>query len=66
MVFCEVKEGQLPRLMKLLDALSLRQALAVREVVAASDEEVEVWYGEGTGDPRVHQKEHFVNYVIIC
>jgi hypothetical protein len=45
----EVKEGQLPPLMKLPDALSL----AVREVVAASDEEVDVWYGEGPENPRV-------------
>ncbi len=50
----EVKEGQLPHLMKLPDALSMRQALAgVREVVAASDEEVDVWYGGAPGDPRV-------------
>ncbi len=49
----EVKEGQLRPLMKLPDALSLRQALAVREVVESSDEEVNVWYGEGQGNPRV-------------
>jgi hypothetical protein len=49
----EVEDGQLPLLMKLPDALSLCQALAVREVVAASDEEVDVWYGEGPGNPRM-------------
>jgi hypothetical protein len=38
----EVEEGQLPPLMKLPDTLSLRQPLAVREEVAASDEEVDV------------------------
>jgi hypothetical protein len=36
----EVEEGQMPPLVKLPDALSLRQALAVREVVVASDDEV--------------------------
>ena len=49
----EVEEGQLPPLMKLPDTLSMRQALAVREVVAASDEEVDVWYGGVPGDPCV-------------
>ena len=49
----EVEEGQMPPLMKLPDALSLRQALAVREVVAAAEEELDVWYGEGPGNPRV-------------
>jgi hypothetical protein len=49
----EVEEGQLPPLMKLLDNLSLRQALAVREVVAGAEEELNVWYGEGPGNPRV-------------
>jgi hypothetical protein len=40
----EVKEGQLPPLMKLPDNLSLRQALAVREVVAGTaEEELDVW-----------------------
>jgi hypothetical protein len=47
----EVKEGQLPPLMKLPDNLSMRQALAVREVVAGAEEELNVWYGEGTGNP---------------
>ena len=49
----EVEEGQLPPLMKPPDALSMRQVLAVKEVVAASDEEVDVWYGGVPGDPRV-------------
>ena len=49
----EVEEGQMPPMMKLPDALSMRQALAVREVVAASEEEVDVWYGEGPNNPRV-------------
>ena len=49
----EVEEGQLPPLMKLPDAISLRQALAVREVVAAADDELDAWYGEGPGNPRV-------------
>ena len=49
----EVEEGQMPPMMKLPDALSMRQALAVREVVAASEEEVDVWYGEGPDNPRV-------------
>ena len=31
----------------------MRQALAVREVVAAAEEELDVWYGEGPGNPRV-------------
>jgi hypothetical protein len=39
--------------MKLPDNLSLRQALAVREVVAGAEEELDVWYGEGPGKPRV-------------
>ncbi len=39
--------------MKFPEALLLRQALAVREVVAASDKEVNVWYGKGPGDPRM-------------
>ncbi len=41
----------MPPLMKLPDARSLRQALAVREVVAAFEEEVDGWYGEGPGNP---------------
>ena len=49
----EVEEGQMPPLMKLPDAISLRQALAVREVVAAAEEELDAWYGEGPGNPRV-------------
>ncbi len=49
----EVEEGQLPPLMKLQDNLSMRQALAVREVVAGAEEELNVWYGEGPGNPRV-------------
>ena len=49
----EVEEGQMPPLMKLPDAISLRQALAVREVVAAADDELDAWYGEGPGNPRV-------------
>ena len=49
----EVEEGQLPPLMKLPDNLSLRQALAVREVVAGAEEELDVWYGEGPANPRV-------------
>jgi hypothetical protein len=39
--------------MKLPDNLSLRQALAVREVVAGAEEELDVWYGEGPGNPRL-------------
>jgi hypothetical protein len=34
----EVEEGQMPLLLKLPDVLSIRQALAVREVVAAEEE----------------------------
>ena len=49
----EVEGGQIPPIMKLPDSLSLRQALAVREVVAASEEEIDVWYGKGPGNPRV-------------
>ena len=49
----EVEEGQMPPLMKLPDAISLRQALAVREVVAAAEDELDAWYGEGPGNPRV-------------
>ncbi len=49
----EVEEGQLLPLMKLPDNLSLRQALAVREVVAGAEEELDVWYGEGPENPRV-------------
>ena len=49
----EVEEGQMPPLMKLPDSISLRQALAVREVVAAADDELDAWYGEGPGNPRV-------------
>lgn len=29
----------------------MRQAVAVREVVAASEEEVDIWYGKGPGNP---------------
>lgn len=42
--------------MTLPDALSMRQDLAVREVVGKSKEEqdeVDVWYGETLGNPRV-------------
>jgi hypothetical protein len=39
--------------MKLPDNLSLRQALAVREVVAGAEEELDVWYGKGPENPRV-------------
>ena len=49
----EVEEGQMPPLMKLPDSISLRQALAVREVVAAAEDELDAWYGEGPGNPRV-------------
>jgi hypothetical protein len=31
----------------------MRQALAVREVVAAAGEELDLWYSEGPGNPRV-------------
>jgi hypothetical protein len=31
----------------------MRQAHAVREVVAGAEEELDVWYGEGPGNPRV-------------
>ena len=41
-------------MMKLPDALSMRQALAISEVMAASEEEVDVWYaGEGLENSRV-------------
>ena len=43
----------MPPLMERPDFLSLRQALAVREVVAAAEEELIVWYGEGPGNLRV-------------
>ena len=49
----EVEEGQLPPFMKLPDALSLRQALAARDVRVASRERLIAWYGEGLGNPRV-------------
>ena len=42
----EVKEGQ-------MDNLSMRQAIAVREKVAGAEEELDVWYGKGPGNPRV-------------
>ena len=38
----KVEEGQMPPLMKLPDNLSMRQALAVREVVAGAEEELDV------------------------
>jgi hypothetical protein len=47
----EVEEGQMPPLMKLPDALSMRQAFAVREVVAGAEEELDVWYGKGPWNP---------------
>ena len=47
----EVEEGQMPPLMKLSDNLSMLQALAVREVVSGAEEELNVWYGEGPGNP---------------
>ena len=37
----------MPPLMKLLDALSICQALAIREVAAAAEEELDMWNGEG-------------------
>ncbi len=43
----------MPPLMKLPDNLSMRQALAVREVVAGAEEELDMWYSEGPGNPRV-------------
>jgi hypothetical protein len=49
----EVKEEQMPLLMKLFDALSMGQTLADRKVVAAAEEELDVWYGEGPGSPWV-------------
>ncbi len=49
----KVEEGQMPSLMKLPDNLSMRQALAHREVVAGAEEELDVWYGEGPGNPCV-------------
>ncbi len=42
----------MPPMMKLPDALSLRLALAVREVVATSNEEIKMWYSEGPGNPQ--------------
>ena len=49
----EVEDGQMLPRMKLLEALLVRQALVVSEVVAASKEEVDVWYSEGPGNPQV-------------
>jgi hypothetical protein len=49
----EVEEGQMPPLIKLPDNLSMRQALAVRQVVAGAEEELNVWYVKGHGNPRV-------------
>jgi hypothetical protein len=43
----------MPPLMKLPGTLSLLQALAVREVVAAAEEELDLWNGEGPGNPQV-------------
>ncbi len=44
----------MPLMMKLPDNLSsMRQALAVRELVAAAEEELDVWYGKGSGNPQV-------------
>ena len=43
----------MPPVMKLPDNLSMRQALAVRDVVAGAEEELNVWYGLGPGNPRV-------------
>ena len=40
-------------MMKLPDALSIRQALAVREVQVASVEEWIAWFGEGPDNHRV-------------
>lgn len=51
--FGKVEEGQMPAIMKLPNALSMRQDLAVREVVVASKEEVDVCYGKGPGNPHV-------------
>ena len=49
----EVEEGQMPPLVVLPDALSMCQALAVGKVIAAAEEELDVWYGEGPGNPQV-------------
>ena len=44
----------MPLMMKLPDNLSsMRQAIAVRELVAAAEEELDVWYGKGPGNPQV-------------
>jgi hypothetical protein len=47
------EEGRMSPLLKLPDKLSMRQALAVRELVAAAEEELNVWYDEGPGNPRL-------------
>ena len=49
----EVEENQLPPLVKLPDNMSLRQALAVRELSAPSWQEFDAWYGDGPTNPRV-------------
>ena len=49
----EVEDNQLPTLVKLPDNMSLRQALAPRELTAPSGEEFLAWYGEGPTNPRV-------------
>jgi hypothetical protein len=49
----EVEEGQMPPLMNLPVTLSMRQALAVKEVMAAAEEEFDVWYGKGPGNAQV-------------
>ena len=49
----EVEENQLPPLVKLPDNMSLRQALAVRELSAPSTAEFDAWYGDGPTNPRV-------------
>jgi hypothetical protein len=47
----EVEDNQLPTLVKLPDNMSLRQALAPRELTAPSGEEFLAWYGEGPRTP---------------
>ena len=49
----EVEAHQLPPLVKLPDNMSLRQALATRELTAPSGEEFDAWYGDGPTNPRV-------------
>ena len=48
-----MEDGQLPPLIKLPNAQSLRQVLAVRKVQAPTREEVMDWYAEEPGVPQI-------------